>query len=111
MQPYQRDPDIAKFRASGRAGRRNAVTEEDLSTIAAVLASQPADHSVTDTVPENASSTETRAANLPTDLSKLKFAGNNMHPSVLALHLLPYYYTTANFLVFVLMAFFFHEIT
>lgn len=38
MQPYRRDPDIVQFHASGRAGRRNAVTEDELLAIAAVVA-------------------------------------------------------------------------
>lgn len=79
FQPYRREPDIVRFQTSRRAGRRNAVTQEDLLTVAAVAAkysSQPAAESVTDATCEHASSsqtTETRAASLPADLSKLKF--------------------------------------
>ena len=84
MQPYQRDPDITRFQASRRAGRRNAVTEEELLAVAAVIAqysSQDADSSVTDAtsshVPDKPAS-ETNAASLPEDLSQLKFDGKDL---------------------------------
>lgn len=78
-QPYRRDPDIARFQTSRRAGRRNAVTQEDSLTVAAVAAkysSQLAADHVTDATSEhvsNSQTTETSAASLPADLSKLKF--------------------------------------
>lgn len=82
LQPYRRDPDIARFQTSQRAGRRNAVTQEDLLTVAAKYSSQPAADSVTETTSDSASSsqtTETRVASLPADLSKLKFGGKDLN--------------------------------
>lgn len=79
FQPYRREPDIARFQTSRRAGRRNAVTQEDLLNVAAVAAkysSQPTADSVMDATSEHASNlqtAETRAASLPAALSKLKF--------------------------------------
>jgi len=84
LQPYQRDPDIARFQACRRAGRRNAVTEEDFLTIPAVVAqhsSQAADSSITGASSEHVSSTQTTdagAATLPADISKLKFDGKDL---------------------------------
>lgn len=78
LQPYRREPDIARFQASRRAGRRNAVTEEDLLAVAAKYSSQPAADCVADATCEhtsNSQTTDTRTANLPADLSKLKFGG------------------------------------
>jgi len=84
LQPYHRDPDIVRFQTSRRAGRRNAVTEDELLAIAAVvseMSSQAADPSVADTAAEHANTaqtTETRAARLPADLSKLKVDGKDL---------------------------------
>jgi len=79
LQPYRRDADIARFQASRRAGRRNAVTEDDLLPIAAkYFVRSNADEGVNCTVLGHAStteSTETTAATLPTEMSKLQFAG------------------------------------
>lgn len=85
FQPYRRDPDIARFQTSRRAGRRNAVTQEDLLTVAAAAAkysSQLAADSVTDATSEhvsNSQTTETTAASLPADLSKLKFGDKDLN--------------------------------
>lgn len=85
FQPYRRDPDIARFQTSQRAGRRNAVTQEDLLTVAAAAAkysSQLAADSVTDATSEhvsNSQTTETTAASLPADLSKLKFGSKDLN--------------------------------
>ena len=90
LQPYRRDPDIRQFHASGRAGRRNAVTEEEASTVAAAVAqsaSHPDASDDSDTNDDSSTSTrdvsnthiaETKAAGLPADLSKLKFTGEDL---------------------------------
>lgn len=81
LQPYRRDQAVARFQASRRSGRRNAVTEEDLLAIAAVVgqySSQTDDNCATDASSDHVFSTQTadtRAASLPAELSKLKFAG------------------------------------
>jgi len=67
LQPYRREPAIVQFHASGRAGRRNAVTEEDLLAVAAAVAQfatrtdddDASTVSVADAVSDNASITET----------------------------------------------------
>ena len=84
LQPYQREADIAQFHISRRAGRRNAMTGEDLLTVAAVAAKYSlrlAADGVTDAASEHAATsqtTEATAATLPADLSKLKFAGKDL---------------------------------